>query len=323
MYNKKEYNEFVQNNSNLTKCQKKEFINTKLNTFYIDNKSNKQIITYINQSTKTNDYRRLIRLYILFNHFLKYDFVDRLINGIKIKRYSDDKIYAHVTKHPEEYQKKNILDRNIHCSQYTYTFEELALVLYDKYFKGKIIKYLDVSCGDGHKTKLFGTKLNLSEKNIWGTDIEEWGPYKANKQEMPINFKLLKNNKLDFADNEFDILSIFFALHHIPLDSVHKLLAEFSRVLKPTGILIIIEHNILNDFDHLIVDIEHSMNSYIWDKKPDDTHANYFNYVELDFIMGQHNFSYAYGNPMTSNVGFDVRYDNPYYGLYLNKKIEK
>lgn len=319
MYNQKLYIDFVKNNQYLTNCQKSEFINTKRQKFYIDNKSDKQIVAYISHSH--DDLLESVRVYVLFNHFLKLDFVNKLLSKIKEKKYSDTKIYEYIMSHPEALQKHK---KQGQCSQYTYTFEKLSLILWNKYLNSENksnIKYLDVACGNGSKTKLFSDKLGLLHKNVYGSDIEEWGPYKSeSKSKMPIQFKLLENNKLDFPDNEFDILSIFLALHHIPIDQLPKILNEFKRVLKPNGILIIIEHNILNDFDHLIVDIEHSLNSYIYDKKPDDTFTNYFNYMELDFVLNNYGFYWTYGYQMTSNVGFEVRYDNPFYALYINNK---
>lgn len=328
MYNKSEYVEFVKNHQHLTPCQKKEFLNTKYDIFYVDNKSDRQITTYLAQAQHSKDFRKLLRLNVMFNHFLNYDFVEKLVDKIKIKKYADDKIYSYIIKHPEAYQKKKPLDKKIYCSPYTYVFENISLILHTTYINPKSksnpnpnLTYLDVSCGDGFQTKLFSTKLGLAEKNVWGTDITEWGPYK-DKSNLPINFKPLENSKLDFETNEFDILSIFFALHHIPDDSIHKLLAEFVRVLKPGGVFVLFEHNILNDYDHLIVDIEHSLHSYTREQKPDTLYARYFNYIELNFILAQYGFESVKIDPLTNNVGFDVRYDNPYYGLYINKKLK-
>lgn len=321
LYNNKLYMEFVKHNKYLTKCQKKEFMNSKKNIFYVNNKSDKQISTYINYADKSKNLYGSMRIYILLNHFIKYDFVNSLINKIKEKKYTDTQIYKYIVSHPEIHEKRG--NRLGVCSQYTYTFEKLALIMYSKYLseENKLnITYLDVACGSGQKTKLFASKLELNDKNVYGTDIEEWGPYTNTEIKYPIQFKLLKNNKLDFADNEFNILSVFLALHHFPPTDLHALLKEFKRVLKPNGILAIIEHNILDDYDHLIVDIEHSINSYLYDKKPDDTYAYYFNYLELDFILTGHKFNWMYGYQMTSDVGFNVRYDNPFYALYMNIK---
>lgn len=319
MYNINAYNNYIKSNSNITPCEKKEFLNTKRNIFYVNSQTNKQIITYIDKSK--NDINKFTRLHMLFNHFLESNFVEQLLHGIKIKRYSDTHIYEYIMKHPEKHAKHK--NKDIPCSLYTYTFEKLAHVIYSKYLDKtdhENIKYLDISCGDCHKTVLLGNKLNLLKKNMYGTDIPSWGPYGKDKKNLPINFKLIENNKLDFMDDEFDILTIVFSLHHYKMDDMHLLLDEFKRVLKSTGILIIIEHHVMNDFDHLIIDISHGMNSYLYDKKKDDTYSNYFNWLEFDFILSEHGFVWNDGSSMTGSVGFNVRYDNPYYAIY---EIEK
>jgi SAM-dependent methyltransferase len=315
MFFGEKYIEYVQKNKLLTDCQKKEFINTKTNIFYVNMMSDKQIITYID-NTIGSEFPKLTRLYVLFHHFLKFDFVDKLINGIKIKRYSDTQIYEYIIKHKEEHQKTKV-DAKIYCSPYVYAFELIALQLKDN---KNTIKYLDVGCGNGFKAQLFGSKLGLHKQNVYGTDIEQWGPYKENKSKMPINFKLIQNNILDFADDEFDVVTSIFTLHHIEPDSLAKILDECARVLKKTGVLIIIEHHILNDYDHLIVDIEHSLNSHIYDGKADDSYAQYYNWLQMDYILGNHCFKWICGNSLTDTVGFDVRFDNPYYAIYkINK----
>jgi SAM-dependent methyltransferase len=322
-YNKSEYISFIKNNKYLTTCQKTEFLNIKKNIFYVDQTSNQQIQTYLQNVETSHDLYGQVRFMVLLNHFLKYDFASKLMKEIKDSKMSDKEVYEYVVAHPKGLIDKSARRDKIYCSQYTYTFEKLALILYTKYLKSdnkSSLKYLDVSCGNGSKTKLFANKMGLSQSHVWGTDVETWGPYLADKSQMPIQFKLLTDSKLDFKDNEFDILSVFLALHHYPPADLEKLLKEFKRVLKPSGILVVIEHNILDDFDHLIVDIEHSMNSYLYDKKPDDTYASYFNYMELDFVLGMHGFYWMYGYQMTSNVGFGVRYDNPFYALYANTK---
>jgi len=319
MYNRADYEQFITHNALLTPCQKKAFLHTKRKLFYVDQKSDKQISTYLIHAEQSHDYNIATRIYLLFNHFLKHDFVDKLLHGIKEKKYSDTKIYEYIMKHTEEHQKKQIQNYKTECSLYTYVFENLSLIIHQTFFPKADFMYLDISCGNGQKTKLFGDKLGLPKKNIYGTDIAEWGPYKENKTALPINFKLLTNNTLDFPDNHFHVLTIIFALHHIDPDSIHQLLDEFVRVMTPDGILIVIEHNVLNDYDHLIIDMEHSMNSYLYEKKPDTAYAIYHNYLEWDYIVAQHGLKWVMGLPLTGSIGFEIRYDNPYYAIYQKK----
>lgn len=313
MYDRSQYENFVKNNNTLTDCQKKELINTKRNIIYTNIQSDKQIQTYVHHAEKSEDFRIQTRLYLMFNHFIKHDKIDKLIKLAG----SDTKVFDYILAHPEILQKKKPYDKKIYCSPYTYVFEKIALEINPR----QSASYLDVACGDGFQTKLFATKLNLDPKNIWGTDIEEWGPYKLEKKKnLPINFKFITDNKLNFTDNQFDIVSTFFGLHHIPTDSLHKLLKEISRVLKPGGRYVIFEHNIVNDFDHLIVDIDHSMYSYIIDRKPYTDYSYYMNYMEFDFVFSKYGLVNSDRYPLTNNIGFDVRFDNPYYASYVNKK---
>lgn len=313
MFFDEKYIEYIKNNKYLTSCQKKEFTNTKVNEFYVDMQSDNQIVTYIDHTRGAN-LPKLSRLYVLFNHFLKPDFADKLINGIKIKRYTDRQVYDYIVKHKEKHQKTKV-DNKVHCSPYVYAFELIGQDLGDV----RNSKYLDVGCGNGFKAQLFGNKMGLSARNVWGTDIGQWGPYKEDKTKMPINFKLINDNILDFGNNEFDIITVIFTLHHIEPSSMNKILDECGRVLKRSGKLIIIEHHILNDYDHLIVDIEHSMNSHLYDGKADDSYAQYYNWLQMDYIIESHNFKKIKSVPLTETVGFDVRFDNPYYAIYVNK----
>ena len=362
--NDPQYIEFVKNNKYLTVCEKKEFLNTPIDIFYVDVQSNKQIITYINNTSKEPE--KLYRLHILFFHFLNYEMTEKLLAEMKEKQYPDDYIYEYIIRNKSRHKTK--IDNNVNCSPYIYTFEHLALKTRNYVRNIQYSKYLDVGCGNGYKADLFGSKIGLRKHNVYGTDIEKWGPYQ-HKGRMPINFKVLKDNKLAFPDNSIDIISFIFVLHHINDSDMHKLLLECERVLKKNGILLIIEHHIMNDYDHLIVDIEHSLNSYLYDKKineepkdietqnsnssvksskdnetqnsnfsvksskddetqnsnssvkssKDDEYSRYFNWMSLDYVLSKYNFSWSDGGPINNSVGFDVRFDNPYYSFYRVK----
>ena len=132
-----QYIDFIKNNKYLTLCQKKEFLNPEKNIFYVNNKSNNQIITYINQTNKSKKLSKTIRLYLLFNHFLKHDFVNELIDKIKNENYSDIQAYKYVISHPEAHEKKKTTSSYAPCSQYTYTFEKISLVLYNKFLNSE------------------------------------------------------------------------------------------------------------------------------------------------------------------------------------------
>ena len=58
---------------------------------------------------------------------------------------------------------------------------------------------------------------------------------------------------LPYDDASFDFLTAVCVYHHVPLDRRAELTAESRRVLRPGGILCIIEHNPLNPITRRIV----------------------------------------------------------------------
>lgn len=108
-------------------------------------------------------------------------------------------------------------------------------------------KVLDFGCGNGRLLEIF------REKNVKyvGADFSlNLINLARNKYKMEIDagkaeFIKLDELKLPFPDRSFDVIYSVAVLHHIP--SVRKreeLLAEFSRILKPNGKIIITAWNL-------------------------------------------------------------------------------
>lgn len=47
-------------------------------------------------------------------------------------------------------------------------------LIYKNLSKKKNVKYLDIGCGSGRKTKKFSELVGIDEDNVNGTDIESW-----------------------------------------------------------------------------------------------------------------------------------------------------
>lgn len=102
-------------------------------------------------------------------------------------------------------------------------------------------KVLEIGCGTG----IFTNKLSASGATIIAVDLSPDFIARA-KQEVTapnITFKVDDIHKLSFPDREFDVVAGSSVLHHLDLAIALK---EINRVLKPGGILVLTEPNMLN-----------------------------------------------------------------------------
>lgn len=114
--------------------------------------------------------------------------------------------------------------------------EKLTQFFNDK----QVHSVLDVGCGSGDFIqvlhRVFGEKTQIT-----GIDPTEEALQEARKRfDSPaISFLRMEGERMEFADAQFDVVTISFALHH--LADVSKTLSEMKRVVKPDGWLIINE----------------------------------------------------------------------------------
>lgn len=100
-------------------------------------------------------------------------------------------------------------------------------------------KILDIGIGVGDLTEDIAKR---AVGKVRGIDIVDFRR-KGIRQQSSFEFNICDATKLEFDDNSFDCVLIFWTLHHIP--NFRKALQEASRVLSSSGELIIIE-DILN-----------------------------------------------------------------------------
>jgi len=158
-------------------------------------------------------------------------------------------------------------------------------------------KYLDIGCGSGSKTLAIGQKFNIRPENIHGTDIPNWGHFEEARNKY-LNFKYIKDNKLDYEPASFDFISIFMVIHHVPEQDRAGILAEVKRVAKPGAVILVREHDCQSDGDRMLIDIEHSIYSRSYpDRVEKDFVNNYFaDYLSIKTtidLFESNNFNYV------------------------------
>ena len=100
----------------------------------------------------------------------------------------------------------------------------------------KNTRTLDAACGEGYGSALLaGTAASVEAVDISETAIEH--ARQRYEQRAGLKFHVADCTRLPFADNEFDRVVSFETLEHLAAQD--ELLAEFRRVLKPDGSLVL------------------------------------------------------------------------------------
>ena len=96
---------------------------------------------------------------------------------------------------------------------------------------------LDVACGTGAVTRAMLETLG-GRGRVCGVDPSE-GMIAEARKSIAAEFQIGHAEALPFADQSFDFLSMGYALRHVA--DLHRTFAEYQRVLRPGGRLLILE----------------------------------------------------------------------------------
>lgn len=100
---------------------------------------------------------------------------------------------------------------------------------------------IDIACGTGSQAVEFA-KLG---HDVVGIDLSPEMLNQAKRKlrsDLKLHFQQADATELPFTDNTFDVASISFGLHDMPYDVELLTLQEAKRVVKPGGIILIVEY---------------------------------------------------------------------------------
>jgi len=205
---------------------------------------------------------------------------------------TDEKIlnYAKNSLHDKPPDNDKIMQsekRSLRISNIVYQF-------WKKSKKHKIADYLDIGCNNGLISVKFGNLLSLQPDNIYGVDIKNF----TNQKIVPVSgfhFKYYDGSKIPYPDENFDLVSFFMVLHHIP--NLEFSLEEAHRVLKRGGYLLIKEHDAKNLETEWLITLEHIIYDIV------DYHIDY-----QDFFSDYYQKLYSKDKMETiiQNKGFEL-----------------
>lgn len=330
---KKEYLEFIKNSKNCPNGAKRNCMLDSLKNVFFKNiskykeNSKKNIKTQMSDLVKDCNNKKYIiylnNFFIMLCHFVIFDEAINIFNILKQKIQIDDLTIINYIKSIKIY-KDSIFTINEVCNPRIYGMEILEMRIKKVIKKLNIninseYKYLDLCCGDGSKTNLFASRLNI--KNIYGTDIQLWGPYNKNRK-FKFDFRYILKDKLMYDNESFDLITCFLSLHHIP--NLTNMLNEIHRILKPNGLILILEHDLYNYHDKLLVDIQHKLFGCLYDNNmnciDNPVYSRYFNFLEWDFIFrNTGKFQFLSSGTYSETLSLQKRYDSQFYGIYKRR----
>jgi ubiquinone/menaquinone biosynthesis C-methylase UbiE len=100
-------------------------------------------------------------------------------------------------------------------------------------------------------------KLQLSREKTIVVDINEWSGQKWTPRD-DINF-IHFNSMNTIPDNSVDLITSFHVMHHVEEHHLPKIVSELARILSPSGVFILYEHDCTNRFMVDLIDLIHML----------------------------------------------------------------
>jgi ubiquinone/menaquinone biosynthesis C-methylase UbiE len=243
------------------------------------------------KSIKNKDelFRLIIKTVWYNNKFIASKLEKDLKNIINDKNLNDFQVYNKIN---ELYKNNKPKETGFDRGQFRY--DELnKLGLFNNLEISNFTKYLDFGGGIGDVSSSIAKNLKFKKENSFVTDIQNWlGKEHTDEYVKYITYRYLKTNYLPFDDGIFELITCLQVLHHIP-DKKYTI-SQLRRVISPSGILIVREHDCRDVQDRTMIDIEHSLHAYAVDEQGVDYfqnyHDNYMSKNELANLMTEGGF---------------------------------
>ena len=111
------------------------------------------------------------------------------------------------------------------------------------------VRALDVGCGIGSIDGLLRPRLAAVD----GVDLSPAMVERAGEANPEGTYRTYDGGRLPFDDGAYDLAFTFSVLHHVPPPERAEFAAELARVVRPGGLVAVIEHNPWNPLTRLAV----------------------------------------------------------------------
>lgn len=118
------------------------------------------------------------------------------------------------------------------------TRHNYELLYIQEYLSGKEFeKSLEIGCGYGRLSPIFAQFANSN----FAIDINEDTVNIAQIHHPNIDFSVQNTTDIDFPDDNFDLVTTWTILQHVPPEHIDDAISEITRVLSDDGILLMCE----------------------------------------------------------------------------------
>jgi ubiquinone/menaquinone biosynthesis C-methylase UbiE len=127
----------------------------------------------------------------------------------------------------------------------------LSELIADRFGAERKVEILDVGCGSGSIHPLLlerCPKLLLRGIDVASTSVEI-----ARRAHPKVHYDVYDGAKLPYGTGHFDAAYTICVLHHVPPAERAVFMAEMRRVVRPGGMVGVIEHNPFNPLTQLLV----------------------------------------------------------------------
>lgn len=108
---------------------------------------------------------------------------------------------------------------------------------------------LDLGCGLG----AYHAGLENVFQELHGVDVSARSVELAAQKHPFVHYASFEGTQMPYPDDRFDVIFTICVMHHVPPAQWEGFVAEIKRVLKPSGIALVFEHNPYNPATRYIV----------------------------------------------------------------------
>lgn len=108
---------------------------------------------------------------------------------------------------------------------------------------------LDVGCGTGETDAYLEGRF----RELHGVDVAPSVVETAAQRNPWVHYSAYDGVTLPYGDGEFDLVFAICVVHHVPPADWPRFVRELARVVRPGGVLALLEHNPLNPLTRLAV----------------------------------------------------------------------